>query len=136
MGRCEFPQPEGISREGGQTSLEGQSDQACPDGVVRPAWLGGQAPPQKILGDLVFEVVIRVVSVLVVVVLVVGMVSLVVLSVLDIIHLILNSRVRGAIALSWRGATVHDLPFLSFVLLQRDGSNFLMVVSVLVEMVG
>jgi hypothetical protein len=58
-----------------------------------------------------------VVSVLVVMVLVVGMVSLVALSLLDILHLVLNTRVREVVALSWRGAMVHGLPFVVFALL-------------------
>jgi hypothetical protein len=66
MGSCEFPQPRWLSGEGGQTS----------QGAVRPAWLGGQTSPPKILGGLVFEVVSRVVLILEVMVLVVGMVSL------------------------------------------------------------
>jgi hypothetical protein len=74
-------------------------------------------------------------SVLLVVVQVVGMVSLVVLSFLDVLHLVLNTRVGEVVALSWRGATVHGLLFVAFVLLQRDGSGFPGVVLVLVEMV-
>jgi hypothetical protein len=66
---------------------------------------------------LVFEVVGRVVSVLKVVVLVVGMVSLQVVSLLDALPLVLNTGMGGVIALSWRGGTVHDLPFVVLVLL-------------------
>jgi hypothetical protein len=44
-----------------------------------------------------------VVSVLVAVVLVVGMVNLVVVSLLDILHLVLNTKVGGVVALRWRG---------------------------------
>jgi hypothetical protein len=67
---------------------------------------------------LVFEVAIRLVSVLVVVVLVDGMVSLVVFSLLDVLRLVLNTMAGEVIVLSWRGATVHSLPFMAFVLLQ------------------
>jgi hypothetical protein len=63
---------------------------------------------------------IRVVSVLVVVVLVVGMVSLQVVSLLDILHLVLNTRVGGVVALKWREGTIHGLPFMVFVLLQLE----------------
>jgi hypothetical protein len=55
----------------------------------------------------------RVISVLVVVVQVAAMVSLVVLSLLDVLHLVLNTRMGGVIALSFRGATVHGLRRLS-----------------------
>jgi hypothetical protein len=57
-------------------------------------------------------------SVLVVVVLVVGMESLQAVSLLDVLHLVLNTRVRGVIALGWRGRTVHDHVFVVFILLQ------------------
>jgi hypothetical protein len=69
------------------------------------------------MGGFIFEVATRVVSVLVVVVLVVGMVSLVVLSLLGVLHLMLNTSVGGVVAFSLRGATVHGLPFMAFVLL-------------------
>jgi hypothetical protein len=52
-----------------------------------------------------------------VVVLVVGMVSLVVLSLLGSPHLVVNTMVGGVVALSLRGAMVHSLPFVAFVLL-------------------
>jgi hypothetical protein len=88
-------------------------------GAVRLAWLGGQTA-HRILGGSIFEVMIRVVSVLVVVVLVVGMVSLQVVSLLDILHLVLNTRVGGVVALKWREGTIHGLPFMVFVLLQLE----------------
>jgi hypothetical protein len=50
----------------------------------------------------------------VVVVLVVG---LQVVSWLDDLHLMLNTRVEGVVALRWRGGMVHGLPFVVFVLL-------------------
>jgi hypothetical protein len=57
------------------------------------------------------------------------MVSLVVLSFLDVLHLVLGTRVGGVVALSLKGATVYCLPFVAFVLLQRDRSGSLMVVA-------
>jgi hypothetical protein len=48
---------------------------------------------------------------------VVGMVSLQVVSLLDALPLVLNTGMGGVIALSWRGGTVHDLPFVVLVLL-------------------
>jgi hypothetical protein len=58
-----------------------------------------------------------VVSVPVIVILVVGMVSLQVVSLLDVLHLVLNTRVGGVVALRWRGGMVHGLLFMVFVLL-------------------
>jgi hypothetical protein len=58
--------------------------------------------------------------VLLVVVQVVGTVILVVFSLLDTLHLVLNTMVGGVVALSWRGAMVHGLPFVGFILLQLD----------------
>jgi hypothetical protein len=85
MGRCELPQPRSFSGEGGQTSLARRSDRPCPEGVVRPAWLGGStAHLPRILGGVVFEVVSRVVSVREVVVQVVGLESLQVVSLLGV----------------------------------------------------
>jgi hypothetical protein len=77
-----------------------------------------------------------VVSVLVVVVLVAGMVSLVVVSLIDVLHLVLNTRVGGIIALRCRGGTVHGLPFVAFVLLQREWDGSLVVVFVVVALIG
>jgi hypothetical protein len=63
------------------------------------------------------------------------MVSLAVLSLLDVLHLMLNMRMGGVVALSLRGATVHDLPFMAFVILQRDRDGSLVVVLVAVALV-
>jgi hypothetical protein len=63
----------------------------------------------------------------VVVVLVVGMESLQVASLLDVLHLMLNRRVGGVVALRWRGGTVHDPPFVAFVLLQLERVGSLIV---------
>jgi hypothetical protein len=70
---------------------------------------------------------------LVVVVLVVGMESLQVVSLLDVLHLVLNTRVGGVVALRWRGGTVQDLPFVAFVLLQLERVGSLIVVTVVVR---
>jgi hypothetical protein len=51
---------------------------------------------------------------------VVGMESLQVTSLLDVLHLVLNTRVGGVVALRWRGGTVHGLLFMAFVLLQLE----------------
>jgi hypothetical protein len=59
-----------------------------------------------------------------------GMESLVVVSLLDILHLVLNTMVGGVIALRWRRGTVHGLPFVVFVILQRDRGGSLVVVPV------
>jgi hypothetical protein len=101
----------------------------------------GSAPPVRpvqvwALTSLVFVVVVMLNSVHLVVVQMVGMGSLVVLSFLEVLRLMLNMRMGEIIALSLRGAMVHGLPFVAFVLLQRDGSDFLVVVSFQVEMVG
>jgi hypothetical protein len=55
--------------------------------------------------------------VLEVVVLVVSLESLQVVSLLGVLPLVLNTRMRGFIALRWRGGTVHGLPFVVLVLL-------------------
>jgi hypothetical protein len=49
----------------------------------------------------------------VVMVLVVGMESMLVVSLLDGLHLVLNTRVEGIVALKWRGRAVHGLPFVA-----------------------
>jgi hypothetical protein len=72
---------------------------------------------------------------LVVVVLVVGMKSLQVISLLDVLHLLLNTRVGGVVALKWRGGTNHSLPFVVFVLLQLERVGSFVVVSVVVFVV-
>jgi hypothetical protein len=63
------------------------------------------------------------------------MVSLVVVNLLDVLHLVLNMMVGGVVALSWGGGTNHNLPFVVFVLLQRDRGGSLVVVPVVVFVV-
>jgi hypothetical protein len=53
-----------------------------------------------------------------VVVLVVGLESLQVVSLLGVLPLVLNTGMRGVVALRWRGGTTHGLPFVVSVLLQ------------------
>jgi hypothetical protein len=55
--------------------------------------------------------------VLEVVVLVFGLESLQEISLLGVFLLLLNTGMRGAVALSWRGGTVHGFPFVVLVLL-------------------
>jgi hypothetical protein len=52
-----------------------------------------------------------------VVVLVVGLESLQVVNLLGVLLLVLNTRMRGVVALRWRGGTVHDHHFMALVLL-------------------
>jgi hypothetical protein len=52
-----------------------------------------------------------------VVVLVVGLESLQVISLLDVLLLVLSTGMRGVVAWSWRGGTVHGLLFVVLVLL-------------------
>jgi hypothetical protein len=125
MGRWEFRQPRRFSGEGDQTD-------PAKRGAVRPAWLGGQTGHPRNLGGVVFEVASRVVSVLEVMVLMVGMVSLQVVSLLDVLPLVLNTGMGGVVALSWRAGTVHDLPFMVFVLLQLERVGSLIVVTLVV----
>jgi hypothetical protein len=75
--------------------------------------------------------------VLEVVVLVVGLESLHVVSLLGVLPLVLNTGMRGVVALSWRGGTVHDFPFMVLVLLhlERVGSLIVVTVMALVEVV-
>jgi hypothetical protein len=70
-----------------------------------------------------------------VVVLVVGLESLQEVSLLGVLPLVLNTGMGGFVALSWRGGTVHDFPFMVLVLLQleRDGSLIVVTVVVFVE---
>jgi hypothetical protein len=70
-----------------------------------------------------------------VVVLVVGLESLQEVSLLGVLPLVLNTGMGGVIALSWKGGTVHDFPFVVLVLLQleRDGSLIVVTVVVFVE---
>jgi hypothetical protein len=67
-------------------------------------------------------------------VLVVGMVSLQVVSLLDTLPLVLNTGMGGVITLSWRGETVHGLPFVVLVLLQLERVGSLIVVTIVVFM--
>jgi hypothetical protein len=76
-----------------------------------------------------------VVSVLEIVVLVVGLESLQVVSLLGVLPLLLNTGMRGVVALRWRGGTVHGLPFVVLVLLQLERNGFLVVVFVVVFVV-
>jgi hypothetical protein len=80
----------------------------------------------------VFEVVNREVSVLEVVVLVAGIESQQVVSLLGVLPLVFSTGMGGAVALRWRGGTVHGLPFVVLVLLQLERVCSLMVVTVVV----
>jgi hypothetical protein len=73
--------------------------------------------------------------VLEVVVLVVWLESLQEVSLLDVLPHVLNTGMGGVVALSWRGGTVHNFPFVVLVLLQveRDGSLIVVTVVVFVE---
>jgi hypothetical protein len=82
--------------------------------------------------ELAFVVMRMVGLVQVVMNLVVGMGSLLVVTLLDDLHLVLNTRVRGVVALRCRGGTVHGLPFVAFVLLQLERVGSLVVVTVVV----
>jgi hypothetical protein len=103
--------------------------------IVRtvPAWggrkvAGGAAGlstpvrPVQVSADrvLFFVLVRRLGLVWVVVVLVVGMGSLQVVSLLGVLPVVLNIRMRGVVALRWRGGTVHGLPFVVLVLLHLE----------------
>jgi hypothetical protein len=90
------------------------------------------SPPPRILGGVVFKVVIQVVSVLEVVVLVFGLESLQVVSLIGILPLMLNTGIGGVLALRWRGGTGHGLPFVVLVLLQIEGVGSLIVVTMVV----
>jgi hypothetical protein len=65
-------------------------------------------------------------------VLVVGLESLQVVSLLGVLPLMLNTGMRGVIALRWRGGTIHGFPFVVLVLLQVDRVGSLVVVTVVV----
>jgi hypothetical protein len=67
-----------------------------------------------------------------VVVLVVGLESLQVVSLLGVLPLVLNTGMGGVVALSWRGGTVHGLPFMVLVLLQLERVGSLIVVTMVV----
>jgi hypothetical protein len=66
------------------------------------------------------------------VVLVVGLESQYVVSLLGILPLVFCTGMGGAVALRWRGGTVHDLPFVVLVLHQLERVGSLMVVTVVV----
>jgi hypothetical protein len=70
--------------------------------------------------------------VLEVVALVVGLKSLQVVSLLRVLPLVLNMGMGGVVALSWRGGTVHGLPFVVLVLLQLERVGSLIVVTMVV----
>jgi hypothetical protein len=70
--------------------------------------------------------------VLEVVVLVVGLESLQVVTSLGVLPLVLNTGMRGVVALRWRGGTVHGLPFVVFVLLWLERVDSLVVVTMVV----
>jgi hypothetical protein len=72
--------------------------------------------------------------VLEVVVLVVGLESLQVVSLLGVLPLVLNTGMRGVVALSWREETVHGTPFVVLVLLQLERVGSLRVVAMVVFM--
>jgi hypothetical protein len=74
--------------------------------------------------------------VLEVVVLVVGLESLQDVSLLGVLPLMLNTGMGGAVALSWRGGTVHCFPFVVLVLLQAERAGSLVGVFVEVALVG
>jgi hypothetical protein len=65
-------------------------------------------------------------------VLVVGLESLQVVSLLGVLPLVLNTGMRGVVALRWRGGTVHGLPFVVLVLLQLERVGSLIVVTMVV----
>jgi hypothetical protein len=67
-----------------------------------------------------------------VMVLVVGLESLQVVSLLGVPPLVLNTRLGGVVALSWRGGTVHAFPFVVLVLLQLESVGSLIVVTMVV----
>jgi hypothetical protein len=70
--------------------------------------------------------------VLEVVVLVVRLESLQVVSLVGVLPLVFNTGIGGVVALSWRGGTVHDFPFVVLVLLQLERAGFLIVVTMVV----
>jgi hypothetical protein len=74
--------------------------------------------------------------VLEVVVLVVGQESLQEVSLPGVLPLVLNTGMGGVVALSWRGGTVYEFPFVVLVLLQLERAGSLVVVFVEVALVG
>jgi hypothetical protein len=87
------------------------------------------------MGGVGFEVVSRQGLVLKVVVLVVGLESQQVVSLLGVLPLVFSTGMGGAVALRWRGGTVHGLPFVVLVLLQAEKCGFLGVVTEVVFVV-
>jgi hypothetical protein len=71
-----------------------------------------------------------------VVVLVFWLESLQEVSLLGVLPLVLNTGMGGVVALSWRGGTVHNFPFVVSVLLQLERAGSLVVVFVEVALVG
>jgi hypothetical protein len=69
---------------------------------------------------------------LVVVVLVAGLERVQVVSLLGVLLLVLNTGIRGVVALSWGGGTFHGLSFVVLVLLQAERDDSLRVVTVVV----
>jgi hypothetical protein len=67
--------------------------------------------------------------VLEVVILVVSLESLQVVSLLGVLPLVINTRMGGVVALSWRGGTAHGFPFVVLVLLQLERVGSLIVVT-------
>jgi hypothetical protein len=65
-------------------------------------------------------------------VLVLGLESLQVVSLLGVLPLVLNMGMGRVVALSWRGGTVHDFPFVVLVLLQLERVGSLVVVTMVV----
>jgi hypothetical protein len=96
--------------------------------LVRPVWSQQGA-------SLVFVLVRSLGFFQEVMVLVVGLESLQVVCLLGVLPLMLNTWMGGVVALSWRGGTVHSLPFVVSILLQleRDGSLIVVTVVVFVE---
>jgi hypothetical protein len=96
--------------------------------LVRPVWSQQGA-------SLVFVLVRSLGLFQEVMVLVVGLESLQVVCLLGVLPLMLNTWMGGVVALSWRGGTVHSLPFVVSILLQleRDGSLIVVTVVVFVE---
>jgi hypothetical protein len=74
--------------------------------------------------------------VLEVVVLVVGVESLQEAYLLGVLSLVLNTIIRGVVALRWRGGTIHGFPFVVLVLFQVERAGSLVVVFVEVALVG
>jgi transposase InsO family protein len=82
--------------------------------------------------SLVFMLVRSLILSQVVVVLVVGLESLQVVSLLGVLPLMLNTEMRGVVALRWRVGTIHGSPFVVLVLLQAERVGFVGVVTVVV----